>query len=155
MIWFLLAVITAQVVLFHLDEYYFHRKRRLTRGEIVSALIDGILYVIPLTVAIFAPFSDIWKAVFIGMSVISCLSIAKNEFFYPKLERRERMVHSFLYVLHPVVLYTYYISWQGNYFSNYMNFWILQIIYLGLGVRTLAHQVIYWNYIYSDELHEG
>ncbi|MEZ4872051.1 MAG: hypothetical protein R2827_07370 [Bdellovibrionales bacterium] len=151
----LVILMITQLTLFHLDEYYFHRRRRVTRPEIVSALIDGLIYVLPLTMAIFLDLTPLTKGLYIALSVVSCISIAKNEFYYPKLERQERLVHSFLYVLHPVMLYTFYLSWEGNYFTNFPNFWIVQIIYLGLGVRTLAHQLIYWNYVYTDELHDS
>lgn len=153
MLTFLTFVIILQVILFHIDEYVFHRKRKITRPEVVSALIDGVTYVIPLCLAMFIGFTPVWGNVYIALATISCISVAKNEFYYPKLRRKERMVHSFLYVLHPVVLYAFYISWQGDYFNKFPSFWIIQIIYLGLGLRSLAHQVIYWNYIYTDELH--
>tara|TARA_B100001248_G_scaffold262731_2_gene261845 strand:- start:15092 stop:15571 length:480 start_codon:yes stop_codon:yes gene_type:complete len=143
-----------QMSLFHIDEYYFHRRRKVKRSEIVNALIDGSLYVLPLCIAVFTPFTMEWRIVFIVLASISCISIAKNEYFYPKLDRQERLVHSFLYVLHPILLYTFYISWQEDFFNKYPYFWIVQITYLGLGLRTLAHQLIYWNYIYSDDLHE-
>ena len=142
-----------QMSLFHIDEYYFHRRRKVTRQEIISALVDGLFYVIPLCLATFAPVTIVWQITFIVFAVMSCISIAKNEFFYPKLDRSERLVHSFLYLLHPVILYTFFISWQGDYFNANPNFWMFQLLYLGLGLRTLAHQLIYWNYIYTDELH--
>ncbi|MCB0357568.1 MAG: hypothetical protein KDD40_11200 [Bdellovibrionales bacterium] len=147
----LLFLISLQVVLFHIDEYYFHRKRTLCRKEVVSMFIDGALYLPPLVIACFAPFNDFWSWVFIVFSVLSCLSITKNEWFYNyDLNRPERIVHSFLYILHPILLYGFYYSWQQNYFAHNLNFWIIQIVYVGFGVRTLAHQLIYWNYLRTD-----
>lgn len=143
-----------QIVLFHIDEYYFHRKRRVSRSETISALTDAVLYVIPLSIAVFMEHTPTWQGIYITMAIVSCISIAKNEFYYQNLRRKERLVHSFLYVLHPVVLYTFYTSWQGDYFNQYPSFWIVQIIYLGVGVRSLVHQLIYWNYIYTDKLHD-
>lgn len=155
MLTFLTLILIAQVSLFHVDEYYFHRKRKVNRSEVISALVDAGLYIIPLCLAMFMNYESPWREIYITMAALSCISIAKNEIYYPGLRRKERLVHSFMYVLHPIVLYTFYLSWAGDYFNTNPEFWIVQIIYLGVGVRSLAHQVIYWNYIYDEKLHES
>ena len=147
----LLFLMILQVVIFHVDEYYFHRKRTLSRKEAVGMFIDGALYLPPIVIASFAPFSDFWKTVYIVFSILSCLSIIKNEMFYEHdVTKKERLVHSILYVLHPILLYTFYFSWKGNFFAHNLNFWMVQILYMGFGFKTLTHQLIYWNYLRPD-----
>lgn len=149
MVGFLLSMMVIQVILFNVDEYYFHRKRGLVKQEVISAIVDGALYLIPLLIAIFLPFNSLWQKLYIGFAMISCLSIAKNECFYPSLTAPERVVHALLYILHPVMLYTFYISWEQNYFTTMINFWMIQIIYMALGAKTLTYQIIYWNYVHQ------
>lgn len=151
MISFILTIMCLQVILFHVDEYYFHRRRKLSRHEIISSLTDGAFYIIPLIIATFTRFSEIWKVAYIIMSAISCLSIVKNELFYPELKVKEKLTHSLLYVIHPILLYSFYLSWKGNFFDAYPNFWIFQLLYLALGFKTLTYQVIYWNYIHEEK----
>jgi hypothetical protein len=144
----LLILIFLHIVLFHLDEYYFHRKRPLTRKEVISMFVDGLLFLPPLMLAIFTTFSEELKILYIVLASLSCLSIVKNEcFMHSGICRKERLLHSLLYVLHPILLFSFYLSWERNYFVHNINFWIVQVVYLGAGLRTLAHQLIYWNYI--------
>ena len=147
----LLFLIILHVIIFHIDEYYFHRKRALCRKEVLGMFLDGALYLPPLVIASFAPYNDTWNVVFISFAVLSCISISKNEWFYKDdLSLKERWVHSVLYILHPILLYGFYHSWINNYFVHNLNFWMVQIMYLGFGVKTLTHQLIYWNYLRDD-----
>lgn len=146
----LLFLMILHVALLNVDEYYFHRKRQLCRLEVYSLLIDGALYLIPLGIAIFAPISDSWKLLYIAFATLSCLSVAKNEWFYHHIEKKERTLHALLYLLHPILLYSFYLSWVENYFVHNLNFWIIQICYLGFGFKTLSYQIIYWNYVRTD-----
>lgn len=151
MISFMLGLIIIHGALFMADEYLFHKKRGLSRAEINNSLIDGALFLVPLVIAIFFPFKELTKWIFLISAFLSCLSIAKNELFYKDLCVRERLIHSLLYVLHPAILYTFYISWVGNYFHSYSNFWMVQLIYIFFGTKTLAYRIIYWNYIFHPE----
>ena len=139
------------IIVFHVDEFYFHRKRKLCRNEVLGIFADGGFYLIPLIVAIFAPVTELWKTIYIIMATLSIISVIKNEWFYGEdITREERLVHAALYVLHPVLLFTFYHSWTENYFVHNLNFWIVQIVYLGFGTKTLIHQIIYWNYLRTD-----
>ena len=151
MIAFILIIMSLQVILFQLDEYYFHRNRKLSRKEIISAISDGFLYIIPLIIATFTRFQEGRREFYIALSAISCLSIIKNEFFYPALNVKERVLHSLLYVLHPILLYSFYLSWKGNFFDTFPNFWIFQLLYVAIGFKTVTYQMIYWNYIHEDK----
>ncbi|MCB0413398.1 MAG: hypothetical protein KDD50_03635, partial [Bdellovibrionales bacterium] len=121
MLLFLTAALILQLILFHLDEYYFHRKRGLSRPEIVSALMDGFFYLLPLAIAIFCSFTIFWQWIYIFLAILSCLSVVKNEWFYPVvMDRNEKLVHAGLYLLHPILLYTFYLSWDQDFFNNSM-----------------------------------
>lgn len=138
-------------LIYQLDEYIFHKKRGLSKAEIIGSIVDGFIYLVPLVLATMIPYKEPWTSVFLFFAVLSCLSIVKNEWFYPEvLEKKERMLHSALYVLHPVLLYTFYLSWEDNYFSQYPNFWMFQLIYLAVGFKSVTYQIIYWNYIHED-----
>lgn len=147
----LLSLMILHVVVFHIDEYYFHRKRTLCRKEALAMFVDGALYLPPLIIASFAPVTEFWQKIYLLFAILSCLSIVKNEWFYADdIGRKERLTHSILYILHPVLLYTFYVSWIGNFFAHNLNFWMVQIMYVGFGVKTLTHQLIYWNYLRPD-----
>lgn len=149
MLAFMLSSILIHGSLFMADEYLFHKKRGLDRAEINNSLIDGALFLIPLVISIFFPYKALTKYIFLVSAFLSCISIVKNELFYKDLCVRERLIHSFLYVLHPIILYSFYISWSENYFHQYSNFWMVQLIYIFFGTKTLAYRIIYWNYIHE------
>ena len=78
------------------------------------------------------------------------ISVIKNQYFYRDLDVKERVVHACLYVLHPIILFSFYESWQSNYFVNNMNFWLVQVLYVGVGFQTVCDLLIYWNYIHDQ-----
>lgn len=151
MIALMLSLIIIHGILFMADEYLFHKKRGLSRSEINNSLIDGALFLTPLIICIFFPFKELTKTIFLITAFLSCISIVKNELFYKDLCVRERLIHSFLYVLHPAILYSFYISWEGNYFHEKSDFWLIQLVYIFFGTKTLAYRIIYWNYIFEEE----
>jgi hypothetical protein len=139
------------VALITLDEHYFNKNRFHSKYEIWSILVDGILFLIPILFATFVPFNAKWVILYKTLAALSMVSIIKNEFFYKDLCKWERLTHACLYVLHPIILFNFYESWQNNFFQNNMNFWMFQLLYVGLGVKTLTYQVIYWNYIHEKK----
>ena len=147
----LLFLMILHVTIFHVDEYYFHRRRTLCRKEVLSMFLDGVLFLPPLVIASFAPVTETWISIYTVLAILSCISVIKNEwFFLHDVSKKERVVHAALYVLHPILLYTFFISWVGQYLHNNFNFYLVQIFYMGFGVKTLTHQLIYWNYLRPD-----
>ena len=134
-------------ILLNIDEHIFHKKRGINKIELWNALFDMALFIAPIFIALFTKFSYWWEKVFIAFCMASCLSIAKNELFYKGLDVKERLVHSLLYVLHPVILYAYYISWQTNYFDHHYYVWLTQLAFMLLGIQSITYRIIYWNYI--------
>ncbi len=146
-----LALMILHVCLISIDEHYFNKKRFHSKYEIWSILTDGVLFLIPILFATFVPFDEKWIILYKVLAGLSMISIIKNEFFYKGLDKWERLTHACLYVLHPIILFNFYESWQNNYFQNNTNFWMFQLLYVGLGIKTLTYQIIYWNYIHDKK----
>lgn len=155
MAFFLLFIVILHGILFRVDEYMFHRKRGLQKRELTNSLIDGLIFLITLAVAMFSKHSYWSDKIYIALSIVSCLSIVKNEFFYENLKKGERFVHALLYVFHTTILYAFYISWRINYFDSHYYIWLTQLLYMILGFQTLAYSLIYWNYIYDPRKYES
>ncbi|MCO4794186.1 MAG: hypothetical protein KC493_10755 [Bacteriovoracaceae bacterium] len=147
---FLCAITIIHGLLFRIDEFKFHKKRGLKKVELINALFDGALFIGALIIPLFTTYSYWWEKLYIAMCICSCLSIIKNEFFYKGLEIGERVTHALLYVLHPVILFAYYDGWKVNYFDNHYYVWMIQLLYVFLGVQAITYQIIYWNYIHDD-----
>lgn len=147
------TLMLAHTLLHNLDEHYFNKKRPHQRYELLSVISDGVLFLIPIVIATFVNFHEQWVPLYKLVAGLSMLSIIKNEFFYDNLRRSERMIHAALYVLHPMLLFTFYESWRNNFFDQYPNFWMFQLLYVGLGIKTVTYQIIYWNYIHEKKDH--
>ena len=151
MVFFITFTTVVHALLFTYDEYVLNKKRDLSQKEINSALIDGVLYLSIVALTIFTTFTNTLGGIYIFLSALSCLSIIKNEFIYPKLEKTERVIHAALYVLHPLILFAFYTSWKMNFFATNLTYWMLQLGYLVLGFKAITYHVIYWNYIHPKK----
>lgn len=146
-----ILLICIHVILMNIDEHYFNKNRLHSVKEVWSILLDAFLFLASISFATFVKYEPdmiIWYKTLAGLSMIS---IIKNEFFYSGLNKWERLVHAALYVLHPIILFNFYESWQ----NTNTNFWMIQLVYVGLGVKSLAYQFIYWNYINEDRRKEN
>ena len=148
----LIFLMIVRVGLLNIDEHYYNKNRSHTKYEILSVITDGIFLMIPLLFATFVPHHPKWELTYKVMGASSMLSIVKNELFYNKdLQIPERLIHAALYVLHPILLFSFYESWTKNYFDSHPNFWMIQIIYVGIGFKTVSYQLVYWNYIHEKK----
>ena len=151
MAFFLCFIVVFHGILYRIDEFKFHRQRGIGKTELTNSLIDGLIFLITLSIAMFSSFNYWSEKIYIALSILSCLSIAKNEFFYGQLCKGERFTHSLLYVLHTIILYAYYLSWKTNYFDLHYYIWLTQLLYMILGFQALTYSLIYWNYIRTDD----
>lgn len=150
MVGFITFTTLFHAVLYFLDEHYFHRKRGLSDNEVKSGMFDGILYVITVGLTIFTTYSKGLSYLYITLALLSCLSIVKHEYFYPEtMDKKERITHALLYIIHPLILFAFYQSWQSSLFDNELFYWMLQLAYFALAFKAAAFYVIYWNYIYE------
>ena len=145
----MMALMVLHVCLLNLDEHYYNKKRQHSKYEIVSVITDGFLFLLPLLLATFVTFDEKWVILYKTIAGISMVSVVKNELFYKGLEVQERFIHACLYVLHPILLFNFYESWKLNYFQSNYYFWMFQLVYVALGVKTVSYQLIYWNYIHD------
>ena len=149
MVIFITFTTVIHAIAFTFDEYILNKKRNLSQKEINSALLDGILYLAAVALTIFTTFSENLGRVYIGLALLSCISVVKNEAIYPgNIPKIERITHAMLYVLHPLILYAFYISWAQNFFQTNMTYWMLQLGYFVLGLKAISYHMIYWNYIH-------
>lgn len=147
---FITLTTITHALLFMYDEYFLHKKRGLSRKEINSGIVDGLIFLILICFTIFTQYTPLLAGVYIFLSVISCGLIVKNEFFYPEqLTRNERLVHAALYVFHPLILFAFYISWKMDFFTSNIAYWMLQLGYLALAFKAVSFHIIYWNYVHD------
>lgn len=151
MVLFITLTTLSHAGLYFWDEYILHKRRGLSKTEINAGIGDALWFLSTVAITIFLPFSENLKWLYIVLGALSCVSIVKNELFYPDISRTERLVHAGLYVLHPLILYAFYSSWRMNFFATNLNYWMLQLCYLGLGLKALTYHIIYWNYIYEGK----
>lgn len=145
----LILLLILHITLVNIDDHVFNNKRSHSKYETISVITDGLLFMIPQLIAIFVGYTENWGIIYKVLGAISMASIIKNEYFHSNLETKERLIHACLYVLHPIILFTFYESWINNYFVTNPNFWMVQLLYLGVGFKSICYQVIYWNYIHG------
>ena len=143
----LIALLILHSILVNIDDHFFNNKRRHSKYETLSVITDGIFFIIPQVMAIFITYTPMWGTIYKVLGAISMASIIKNEYFHKGLDTRERIIHACLYVLHPIILFTFYESWTNNYFVTNTNFWMVLLVYVGIGFKSISYQIIYWNYI--------
>lgn len=150
MVLFITLTTLIHAALFLVDEHLFHKKRGLNRKEINATIFDGVLFMGTVALTIFTKYTEQLSYAYILLGGLSCLSIIKNELYYPaELSVQERVVHGFLYVFHPLILFAFFSSWKINFFTTNMTYWMLQLGYLVLLFKGLSYHIIYWNYIHE------
>lgn len=121
------------------DEFYFHRRRGLTRWErwghpldtlTVLLCIGYLLWNLPSRAALFS---------FAGLALFSCLFVTKDEFVHQKVcSAGEQWLHALLFILHPICLAL--AAWLWWHFQNSLV--LLEAFILAL---FFVYQLTYWN----------
>jgi hypothetical protein len=136
---FLIATAVQGAVIFF-DEFYFHFKRGLPLWERIGHPIDSLSVLMCLVFLIFAPKNQTTEFIYIGMALLSCICVTKDEFIHCRLcEPKEMWLHSILFVVHPIVLFTAMNEWEIH--TNYL------IGGLGAIFCFMIYQILYWNFI--------
>ena len=124
-----------------LDEVI-HLKRGLGRWERWGHPIDSLSVLICFIFPQITPNSETNEAIYLSLSIFSCLLITKDEWVHHKeCLAFEQWLHSLLFILHPILLYIIYYFWKQNHFPV----WLIQLPYL-VGFFTL-YQFFYWNFL--------
>lgn len=146
------------------DEWFFHRKRGLPLWERVGHPIDTLFFIGCLSFALWFPYSDHALTRYLSLSIASVLVITKDEWVHAKrCCGTEHWLHSILFALHPVVLFTYASIWPFLHEPGFPRTVALAQL-AAAGIFTV-YQVYYWNWRprpsdpinndFYDELGEG
>ena len=128
-----------QGVLMSIDEFKFHRKRKLGSWESWGHPLDSIFYLVPLLIAGFASVTTFWGATYSISAVASLLIITKDEWIHSQeCEPIEHFLHALLFVVHPSILFGFAFLWVSG-----EALLLRQAVPIGVGIFGI-YQLIYW-----------
>lgn len=137
----LMAPVLVQAITMLADEGWCHRRRGLPVWEKVGHPLDTLTTALCYGwLSLARPSDSHALAVYVGLSLFSCLFITKDEFVHAKLcGPFESWLHAVLFVMHPIVLFCFGIAWMTG-----MAPWIFRF-QLGLTLAFASYQVLYWS----------
>lgn len=139
--WLLTLPFAVQGAVMALDEGWFHRRRGLPRWERVGHPLDSLTVAACFGWLVFVR-SDAPGAlgVCVGLSVVSCLFVTKDELVHKRLcSPIEGWLHALLFVLHPIVLVSAALLWRSHRLHAVL---VGQLVLI---VSFAAYQAIYWG----------
>ncbi len=154
---FLIFIIFHSLIMLF-DEFYFHRKRGLTKWERIGHPLDTLSTLLCFLIIIFFPMTKLYMIIFVLLAIISCALITKDEFVHAKYcSKIEHLLHAFLFICHPILLIFIFVFWSAfskSYFSFLLhvdlNFLKSIIIFQFVSINLfLFYQIIYWNIIWK------
>ena len=163
MYWLIVVPFIVQLIAMSIDEGYFHWKRGLPKWERIGHPIDTLSVVICFLFVLLVPFSSGALKVFIGLAVISCLLVTKDEFVHKHVcPASENWLHALLFINHPIILTAtglmwcaissqvapqWIINWLGQ-AKELRSFLVFQLIGSSL---FMIYQIVYWNFIWKEK----
>lgn len=145
------------------DEYYFHIKRGLPLWERIGHPVDTLSVIGCLLFILLVPYSAIAVKWYIGLAILSCLMITKDEWVHKHhCPASEQWLHALLFVNHPIVLSAAGIIWwvlTGTTAPVWMNHWLnrpellrtMLVFQTAFIILFFLYQVIYWNFIWKEQ----
>ena len=128
------------------DEWAFHRKRMLPKWERIGHPLDTLSVVIALCIPAFFPYSPPLLKIFIGLAILSCLMVTKDEWVHKHhCVSAEHWVHALLFLNHPILLTGAGFLWASS-LPWAAAFLRLQI---GCAFSFMLYQTIYWNFYHE------
>ena len=102
-----------QGALISVDEFYCHRRRLLPRWELAGHPLDTFFILSFFGALMLVPKDEPWaRGMVLILGLISCLVITKDEWIHKfHSSAFENWLHSLLFLIHPVVIITFYLSW--------------------------------------------
>ena len=159
----ILVPFAVQAIAIMLDEYVFHIKRGLPLWERIGHPIDTLSVLGCMAMILFVPYSAVALKWYIGLSLISCLMITKDEWVHKHhCPASEQWLHALLFVNHPIMLTCAGLIWYAIpecADPNWVQSWLhqpqtlYQMLQMQTGVITLffLYQVIYWNVLWKEK----
>jgi hypothetical protein len=142
MIWTIPFVLQGVVMV--VDEIYCHRGRVLRRWERWGHPLDTVFYLACLLWILLVAPGPLALTVYAALSVGSSLFITKDEWQHRELcSGFENWLHSLLFLLHPLLLFTA----GGLWFSGNELFYPVIGTVAGLSALFAVYQAVYWNFI--------
>ena len=136
------------------DEFYFHRKRGLGYWESWGHPVDIMCFLLFIGWIETQSWSESNFAIALGFAAISCLIITKDEWVHQKeASLGETWLHSFLFVLHPIVIASLLLAWPIRDGENLpWKDWMQPLLpvfkwYFAPALLMLIHQIFYWNFL--------
>ena len=135
-----LLAFALQAAAMGVDEFYFHRKRRLPRWERLGHPLDTLSVLACYGVTLVSAPTPGALTTYVALAIFSCLFVTKDEFVHAKhCEPREHWLHSLLFMLHPIVLASAAWLWVQT------GFRALLITQTALTLAFGSYQLLYWN----------
>jgi hypothetical protein len=158
---YLLLPFAAQMLCMLFDEFYFHWKRDLPRWERLGHPMDTLTVLLCWSVILFLPPRAGSLALYIGLSIFSCLFVTKDEWVHKEFcPPGEHWLHALLFVLHPLLMVSAGLLWPAIHAqqAGALGFaWIRYegfegTFFAGNTLLTLLfglYQLVYWNLIWK------
>ncbi|MDP2306313.1 MAG: hypothetical protein Q8P18_09830 [Pseudomonadota bacterium] len=144
----LLLPLAAQAAVMAVDEGWFHRRRGLPRWERLGHPLDTLTVLLTYVWALTTdPDRPGAIGVYTALAVFSCLFITKDEFVHARVcSALECWLHALLFVLHPIVLWAFYVLWQSGGHSELLR------AQAALTLLAGTYQLIYWSVWWKPEI---
>ena len=137
----LLSSFLLQGAILFFDELYFHRKRGLPLWEKFSHPIDSFSVLICYLFLFVSEYNESKLKIFIGLSVLSCLLITKDEFVHKaQAPAAENWLHALLFIVHPVPFIAAGLLWAEA--TEKLSFGLMAVFVL----LFMLYQIIYWSF---------
>ena len=144
------------------DEMHFHYKRGLPKWERIGHPLDTLSLLICLIFVLVIPFSATALKYYIGLAVLSCLMVTKDEFVHKHhCPAAENWLHALLFILHPITLAMTGLIWpiiQRVEMPLWLESWLNNRYALELFLYAQAfsitlfflYQLIFWNLLWKN-----
>jgi hypothetical protein len=153
-LWLLPLPLGVQALAMLVDEVHFHRRRELEAWERIGHPLDTSTVLACLAWALFVPPSDRAVAIYLGLSLGSCLFITKDEAVHRgRCRAGEHWLHAVLFIVHPMSLASIGLMWPAIHAPHdALPAWLHRvpaapIVTMQLVVTSLfcLYQLLYWN----------
>lgn len=122
------------------DEFYFHRQRDLPRWERIGHPLDSLSVLLCLLFLALAPRNPTTEVIYGALAIASCVCVTKDEWVHHKLcSSTEMWLHSVLFILHPIVLFTAMNAWEDA--RPHL------LAAAGVVFTFMTYQIIYWSVV--------